>query len=188
MIHAYDTEFIEHHVRAWPFGRKVHTIELISIGIVAADGRVYYAVNGDAPWWDIKRDGWLMDNVAPSLPHGRGDRRNHVPKSWPVDFFDPLVKSHKKIAREVREFLLADGQPQLWADYGAYDHVVLCQLWGRMIDLPEGLPMFTRDLQQAADGRELPEQAAGAHNALEDARHVMASLRHLGIAGTKEAA
>ena len=63
------------------------------------------------------------------------------------------------------------------ADYGAYDHVVLCQLFGRMIDLPDGVPMFTNDLQQELRRRgnpPLPEQAAGVHNALEDARHLKA--------------
>jgi hypothetical protein len=162
----YDTEFLE----------DGKTIDLISIGIVAEDGREYYAVNKDAPWKRIKKSSWLMKNVVPSLPRGHGDRRLHMPNSWLVDFADPLVKSKDRIADGVLRFI--DPQPgsdvELWADYGAYDHVVLCQLWGSMICLPSGLPMFTNDIQQEARRlgvTELPQQESGWHNALDDARH-----------------
>jgi hypothetical protein len=166
----YDLEFIED-------GR---TIELISIGIVAEDGREYYAVSQDITHGRLekrlRRHDWLMANVVPSLPKPYGDWNNHMPKSWLFDYHSPLVKPRQVIAREVRDFLLAADKPVLWADYGAYDHVALCQLWGPMIDLPEGLPMFTCDIQQEAlrlgvAWDELPQQAAGEHNALEDARH-----------------
>jgi len=187
VIYAYDTEFIEHevYVGLWPFGRRVRTIELISIGIVAEDGREYYAVNADMPVRAIRKHKWLMDNVIPSLPRGAGDQRNHLPTSWLVNYGDRRVKSHALIANEVRDFLLAgDSAPELWASYGAYDHVVHCWLYGAMIALPKGLPMWTHDLQQVADGRSLPAQQGGQHNALEDARHVLECLRHLGITRT----
>lgn len=184
MIYAYDTEFIEHTVRVGRLGRKVHTIDLISIGIVCEDGREYYAVVENAPWKDIQREPWLMDNVIPSLPQAYGDQRNHLPKSWLINFEDPQVKPKKKIATEVRDFLLAgNGLPRLWANYGAYDHVVLAGgLFGRMIDLPKGLPMWTNDIQQEAARRSVAivEQGEGVHNALEDARHVMRVLREWG--------
>jgi hypothetical protein len=171
----YDTEFLE----------DGKTIELISIGIVAEDGREYYAVNKDAPWKRIKKQPWLMENVVPSLPHGHGDRRLHMPKSWLVDFADPLVKPKDHIASAVVSFINPHplAQIELWADYGAYDHVVLCQLWGTMIDLPEGMPMFTHDIQQEARRlsvtKMLPEQDSGYHNALADARHCRDRWRYL---------
>lgn len=189
----YDTEFLEDGA----------TIELISIGLVADDGREYYAVNRDfrwqriasrrwyAPWhWDVHQQ-WLLDNVVPSLPKIHGDRRNHV-GNGPLALLDlqhPDVKPKAQIAREVRDFLLGDPASdqlphlELWADYGAYDHVALCQLWGRMIDLPEGVPMWTHDLQQVIEAASraayldelgqspMPEQPDGLHNALADARH-----------------
>ncbi len=46
---------------------------------------------------------------------------------------------------------VADGKVELYAYYGAYDHVALCWLFGKMIDLPEGFPMYTRDLKQMLD-------------------------------------
>lgn len=174
----YDLEFLED-------GR---TIELISIGIVADDGREYYAVSRDATEKPlvkrIRRHEWLMDNVVSSLPKPYGDWNNHMPTSWLFDYNSPLVKPRERIADEVRDFLLAAAQPVLWADYGAYDHVALCQLWGRMIDLPDGLPMFTCDIQQEAQRLgvrwdELPQQSRGHHNALEDARHNVVKRRYL---------
>ncbi len=184
--YAYDTEFLED-------GR---TIELISIGIVCEDGREYYAVNSDAPWGRIKERDWLVRNVLPSLPlTGREsleDYLNHPRSLFPrpsiefveVDSRNVLVKPKWVIANEVREFLLADGEPELWADWAAYDHVVLAQLWGPMINLPQGIPMFTHDIEQAIEGVPgfvKPEQAEGMHNALEDARHNMRVLKALGV-------
>ncbi|WP_306365340.1 3'-5' exoribonuclease [Nocardia sp. CC227C] len=184
-IYAYDTEFLED-------GR---TIELISIGIVSDTGREYYAVNSDMPVDRIKADPWLLQNVWSQLPlrghksrlqyTGQGDSKHGVRLTAPgvLDTSSVLVKPKWVIANEVREFLLAEGTPSLWADYGAYDHVVLAQLWGRMIRLPKGLPMFTNELQQALEKAPEeftpPEQTEGIHNALEDARHTMRVLKAL---------
>ena len=56
MRYFYDTEFIDD-------GR---TIELISIGVVAEDGREYYAVSTE---FDPDRAGsWVRKNVLPKLP------------------------------------------------------------------------------------------------------------------------
>ncbi|MGW8387556.1 3'-5' exoribonuclease domain-containing protein [Streptomyces albidoflavus] len=171
----YDLEFLEN-------GR---TIELISIGMVADNGREYYAVNSDAPWDRIKNHPWLMRNVWPHLPlrgHKSGlvtvGGTTEVQLTTPgvVDTSDTQVRPHWVIANEVRDFIQATPDVELWANYGAYDHVALCQLWGRMIDLPEGVPMFTHDIQQEArrlglGWNDLPQQETGEHNALADARH-----------------
>jgi hypothetical protein len=174
--YCYDLEFLED-------GR---TIELISIGIVCEDGREYYAVNAEMPIRRIRKHQWLMENVVPSLPKAYGDWRNHMPRHWLFNYDDPVVKRRDDIAFEVGEFLLSDGEPVLWADYGAYDHVALCQLWGTMMDLPSGMPMFTHDIEQAIEavpGFVKPVQESGVHNALKDARHNMRVLRALREAG-----
>lgn len=172
----YDTEFLED-------GR---TVELISIGLVADDGREYYAVNSEAPWDRIKQNDWLVRNVLPSLPlTGRTSLDTYLanhPNSHPrpplslvgPDTRDARVKPHQVIANEVRDFILAGPDPSLWAWYGAYDHVVLCQLWGPMITLPKGVPMWTNDLKQEAERLGNPDLPAlpgvTEHNALSDAR------------------
>jgi hypothetical protein len=182
----YDLEFLE----------DGKTIVPISIGMICDDGREYYAVNGSMPIRRIKKHAWLMENVVPHLPQPHGDRRLTMPKEWLFDYTDPLVKTRKRIAAEVAAFIQATGDPEagaadveLWANYGAYDHVCLAQLWGPMVDLPPGVPMYTNDIQQEArrlgvGWDQLPKQELGEHNALADARHNQTIRRWL---ATREA-
>lgn len=156
----YDAEFLED-------GR---TIDLISIGMVADDGGEYYAVNSEMPVQRIYAHKWLMANVVPSLPLVN----THSEHLIRVDTARTEVKPPQVIANEVRDFILAAPDPQLWAWYGAYDHVVLCQLWGTMMQLPKGVPMWTNDLKQEAErlgDPPLPSLSGiTEHNALDDAR------------------
>jgi len=151
----YDTEFIE----------DGETIDLISIGVVAEDGREFYAVSKE---FDASQAGdWVRRNVLNQLP----------PKS------DARWMDRATLRRKLYEFFLPDhvpGQrlaqqdrPELWAWVGAYDHVVLAQLWGDMTGLPRELPRFTHELKQLWEmaGRpRLPESPSNAHDALADAR------------------
>lgn len=175
----YDTEFLEN-------GR---TIELISIGIVNEDGEGYYAVNAEVSkslnaddlGTRIADSDWLMRNVVPHLPlYGEVKRYSGASSAWmppPLDMSSTTVRPAWVIANEVREFLAEGGDDiELWADWGAYDHVALMQLYGPMIHRPKHIPMYTNDIQQAARmvgaADRLPEQQGTAHNAMEDALHV----------------
>ncbi|QLF84312.1 DnaQ-like DNA polymerase III subunit [Mycobacterium phage Soul22] len=170
-IYCYDTEFLE----------DGNTIELISIGIVCEDGREYYAVNSDMPEDRIHKDYWLINNVWKHLPVrglktglvGSGDNiRIEVTHDGTLDRTSTVVKPKWVIANEVREFLLAAPDPELWAYYAAYDHVALAQLWGKMIHLPTGIPMWTHELMQLAESipNFVEPEATGEHHALADAR------------------
>ncbi|MEE6177767.1 polyadenylate-specific 3'-exoribonuclease AS [Mycobacterium sp. 050134] len=147
MRYFYDTEFIED-------GR---TIELISIGVVAEDGREYYAVSTE---FDPERAGtWVRANVLPKLP--------------PVS--SQLWRSRRQIRADLEDFFRIDDADgvELWAWIAAYDHVALCQLWGTMPQLPRALPRFTRELRQLWEDRgapRLPPRPPDAHDALVDAR------------------
>lgn len=66
-------------------------------------------------------------------------------------------KTNKEIAGEIQDFIgvnqdhggLSNINPiSLYGYYSAYDHVALCWLFGKMIDLPKGMPMYTIDLKQ----------------------------------------
>ena len=173
----YDAEFLEQG--------PAEPVRLISIGMVRdSDGAEYYAVSDEATRRPlagrIRKNEWLMANVVPSLPRPHGEWIFSMPKRWLFNYMDACVKPRHVIAREVGEFILAGPDPELWADWGAYDHVVLCQLWGRMTDLPDGIPMWTHDLRQEVERLGAPEPprlsgtAPGAveHNALHDAREV----------------
>lgn len=168
-IYCYDTEFLDNG----------STIELISIGIVCEDGREYYAVNADMDTKRITASHWLMEHVVPQLPLSGKIWRDMGQVFWHLDTRSALVKPKLSIANEVRDFLLANGEPELWAYYAAYDHVALAQLWGPMMWLPKGIPMWTHDLMQLIeplDGFEKPAQEGNEHNALADARWNMRLL------------
>lgn len=170
----YDTEFIE----------DGKTIDLVSIGMVAEDGREYYAVSDEFSHEALLANPWLVANVLPSLPYGRSSA---LATSLNVDFDHADYKAMKprwRIAEDVRQFILFDdSSPELWAWYGAYDHVALAQLFGRMIDLPDGMPMWTNDLKQEVvrlGNPTLAKQDGGEHNALADARWVRDAYASLG--------
>ena len=156
MKYFYDTEFIE----------DGKTIDLISIGIVAEDGRTYYAISKE--FKPKKASQWVKDNVLKYLPPRK------------ISFYDsPRIKdewqawkSQEQIKRDIIAFIGED-TPEFWAYYADYDHVALCQLFGKMIDLPEGYPMYTRDIKQLCDSKgnpELPKQEKNEHHALADAQ------------------
>ena len=159
-----DTEFLE----------DGQTIELISIGIVRLDAPgEYYAVNADMDLDRVYSDPWLRRNVWPHLPLTSDGAFDHDHRS---------VRPRSVIAEQVAKFLLSDGpEPEIWSWYGDYDWVTVCQLWGKMVDLPTGLPKFSLDLKQQAylSKAVLPEQTGGVHSALMDARFNRIRYNHL---------
>jgi len=124
-------------------------IDLISIGMVREDGAEYYA---EAHECDLLfASEWVKQNV---IPHLRGGK-----------------KLRRQIAQEIVEFV---GQsPEFWAYFADYDWVVLCQLYGTMMQLPEGWPKFCLDIKQVAylmGDPSLQRPEGGDHDALADAR------------------
>ena len=163
----YDTEFID----------TGQAIEFVSIGAISDDGHKYYAVNRNIPWerlasgepWAV----WLKENVWPKLPLSS-------PGSLSINIHHPDVKSKSLIAEEFSAFIRKNSdskQNELWADWPSYDHVVLAQLYGRMMDLPPHIPKRTNCLTQLAedwgiDIQKAPTQMPGTeHHALEDAMY-----------------
>lgn len=141
MKYFLDTEFLD----------DGKTIELISIGIVAEDGRELYLENIEFNW--ANATAWLMENV---YPHLNGYR---------------LTRSD--IRNNILEFLANDDAIEFWGYFADYDWVLFCQLFGRMIDLPKPLPMFCMDLMQLQKMKSIRiKQANSIHNALQDARWI----------------
>jgi hypothetical protein len=159
MKYWYDTEFIE----------DGSTIDLISIGMVAEDGREFYVISTEFD--ATKASKWVRDNVLVHLPpFYRTDTHDGTTKTNAAFFY---YRTRAEIKKELLKFIGND-KPELWAYYADYDHVALCQLFGTMMDLPEGWPMYTCDIKQLCDSLgnvELPKQKEGQHNALADARH-----------------
>lgn len=165
----YDTEFLER-------GHK-YPIDLISIGMVSEDDKWLYLINKDAPLDEIAKHEWLRGNVVPYLPLNISIVPDGLQIYWNEDH--PLygaVVPRSVIADCVKDFVLGSGiDPKLWAWYGAYDHVVLAQLFNTMAELPDGFPMWTNDLKQEVErvgDPRLPSKGNKEHDALEDARWV----------------
>lgn len=161
MKYFLDTEFIEYPC----------TIDLISIGIVAEDGREFYAVSNQ---FDMRKASqWVKDNVIANLdrpnPHavsisGLGRVIVHDKEAW---------YTKDEIRKGILEFIGQD-KPSFWGYYADYDWVVFCWLFGTMMELPKGFPKYCNDIKQLCNSLgnpQLPKMEGVDHNALDDAKH-----------------
>lgn len=144
MRHYIDCEFIE----------DGETIDLISIAVVAEDGREFYAINSEA---DLsKANAWVKENVLPLIPSA-----DHTPHM-----------TRKAIADALFQF--AGFKPVFWGYCSAYDWVAICQIFGAKKDLPPGWPAYCRDVKQFSDYLGSPKMPAqeNEHDALAEAKWV----------------
>ena len=202
MKYFIDTEFLEGKQKeSFPISlfRKEtpNTIDLISIGIVAEDGREYYAISKDfnlkEAWnrYDLVQESgdmrnmfpngrklyWLRENVLKPIYYQFIDKDidfHDYDRFFTYDTLKNLIdkkgKTNKEIAKEIKLFCLQEsifvekhicaplfkttyetGTPEFYAYYADYDWVVFCWLFGKMIDLPKGFPMYCKDLKQMMD-------------------------------------
>lgn len=113
-----------------------------------------------------------------------------------LDFINTIGRLvHKPYDNSQKNIVFQDiiekyGKPQFYGYYSDYDWVVFCWLFGKMIDLPKGFPMYCRDLKQimddkVPDGKYIPRNSNSGfpikehkkypkqineHNALSDAK------------------
>lgn len=193
MKYYIDTEFIEGYkpFRIFgikiPFVKPVFTIQLISIGIISEDGREYYAISEGYCFKDASD--WVKKNVITPLYTStvHGDQRNFFQDS---DFHEYFGKSNQKIAEEILDFInnepvkiikssntvqLSDQSakdirngytsPEFYGYYADYDWVLFCSIFGTMMDLPKGFPMYCRDLKQMLDVKVESKSIEWGHNA-----------------------
>lgn len=144
----------------WEFYEDGKTVQPISVGIVDEDGGELY-LEFSFDWSQVPAGHFLWENVYPHL-----------------EFDD--VPDRKGIQDTIRRFITKDGTQfdnELWGYCSSYDHVCLAQTFGRMVDMPDGVPWFTQDIQQLKkmlhnEGweYEFPKQSDTQHHALADAR------------------
>ena len=105
---------------------------------------------------------WLRENVLKNIfPEKVG--MNYIQFKRLVNHFG---KSNEQIAKEIKHFVanrpIENNKEQWILDYDTkdvqfygyyadYDWVVFCWLFGKMIDLPKGFPMYCIDLKQTLD-------------------------------------
>lgn len=143
-----DTEFLE-------AGHSL-PVQLVSLGLVAEDGRTYYAECSDT---DLSlANAWVREHVVPYLKGGA------------------FSKTRAQIKEELLVFIgPQEHRPEFWGYFSAYDWVVFAQIFGTMIELPKGMPMHCCDLKQWMEELHvtkqwLPKQEGTLHNALADAQ------------------
>lgn len=160
MKYFLDTEFIE----------TGFSLQLVSIGIVAEDGRTFYAENSSFD--ERLADEWVRENVLSRLQWWDWYKsKNHFflqTASGSVEVFGTITH----IRSILLDFLtIDDDPPEFWGYYADYDWVVFCWIFGRMGDLPKGFPMYCRDIKQLLDesGKNKIPDPLNEHNALDDA-------------------
>lgn len=201
MNYYIDTEFLEGTQKeSFPislFRKETKpTIDLISIGIVAEDGREYYAISKEfnlkEAWnrFDLKLhsgdgrnigDGtykvyWIRENVLKPIYEELVLKENRITNSIITingkrfseynftyrelkRLINKYGKTNKEIAKEIEIFTTqysnkADeiwDKPKFYAYYADYDWVAFCWLFGKMMNLPKGFPMYCNDLKQILD-------------------------------------
>lgn len=161
----------------WEFKEDGRTIEPISLGMVSDDGRELYIINKRAidnfRWRFYKEqldetDRWLQDNVF-----------NHISFEDEDQYGMDFKEQRNDVAQIVYNFVVNqidwsyETDIELWGYFGAYDHVCLSQIFGRMIDLPNPMPMYTNELMTIRKGRSKPTRPKelSEHHSLMDAKY-----------------
>lgn len=122
---------------------------------------------------------WIRENVLKPIFEELSEKEKFESWAWGGNFsykelkrlLKKYGKTNKQIAKEVKNFCYYDKETrdgggqfvggsfipnkypniELYGYYSAYDHVALCWLFGKMVDLPTGFPMYTIDLKQELD-------------------------------------
>jgi hypothetical protein len=132
--------------------------ELISLAVVNENGGSCY-FEFEYPAEAITP--WLAENVVPHLQGGQA------------------VVSFETAAATIRDWIGAD-VPDFWCYYGAYDWYWFCRLFGGFMRLPEhwGIIAFN-DFAHVQRG--VPDVAGAGHNALNDAKSILAGMKEKAI-------
>lgn len=158
MKYFIDFEFIEGFHKPL-YGKRRHFIDMISVGIYAEDDRSLHLISNEYRYKDANQ--WVKDNVLIPLyiQTVHGDSRNQCQ----ADNFQHIFgHSNNFIRQEIADFFGCQREDGVWyapegievyGYYADYDWVLLCSLFGRMIDLPKGFPMYCIDLKQMLDSK-----------------------------------
>lgn len=131
----------------------------ISLGIVSDDDReLYIEFEFDEELVRATNE-WVTRNILPRL----GPVRDRV--------------SQQTAQRLILDFIGEECRPILWGYFDATDWLLFYRIFGRMVDLPQHFPHWSRDLQQlwwhmGLPERIKPEKGKLAHNAIVDARWI----------------
>jgi hypothetical protein len=147
---------------------------LISIGLISEDGHTFYAEFND---YSVEHmSDWVAEHVVPYLQYS-----NLPALTPPLNLHSHGMKaSHPVIRNALGEWLSQFDQVEMWADYPAYDWVLLCDLFGGSLNLPEHIASNAFDIatllkvagvDPTCDRRAFCNlENMNLHNALDDAK------------------
>jgi len=159
---------------------------LISLGLVADDGSMFYAEFTDYDRTQVFD--WLEENVLQHLWLSRPDQ----PRPW-YGGSDKLVTclgNRREVADRLREWLSQWERVEMWGDIIPFDWVLLNELWGGIFNIPPNVFYICYDIctllkikgYEPTINREEFAAFAGAenkHNALYDALVIKACYEKL---------
>jgi hypothetical protein len=170
MIYTLDTEF----------NAKGIEIKPLSLALVKITGEELYIEF--APAYSNNCNEFVAKNVVPNL-------------KWAKEADFSFIRTNEEAREEIIAFTKDTGygidpgssakeDNQFYTWYGAYDWVLLSQVFDEMVNLPSNFPMYTRDLKYIVDlhkisKAKLPKQVNDNHNALEDARWNMEVYKYI---------
>ena len=166
---------------------------LISIGMISADERTFYAEYQD---YDERQvDSWIKENVINNLKY------NYYKKNEPKEMMkfnsdNPLFEmtgrgKSKFIKKKLEEWLNQFEAIEIWSDCLAYDWVLFNEIFGHAFNIPKNVYYIPFDLSTRMQimgvdpdiNREkfskLPLDGAQKHNALWDAQVIKACYEQL---------
>jgi len=170
----FDTEFTGLH----------QNTSLISIGLVAESGEIFYAELTDYDTAQV--DDWVRDNVINNLWISESDLENQDEVHVKGDL--ALVRS------ELEKWLSQFDQVEFWSDCLSYDWVLFCQIFGHAFKIPKNVYYIPFDIctlfkakgidpdvqrEKFAFGEYLIEMKDQKHNALWDAKVIKACYEKL---------
>lgn len=175
MIYFLSANYIEGFTK--PFiGKRRLFIDLVSIALVAQDGRKYEAVSRE---YDYHKARYMQEEAIRSeYRHGvYGDQRNHF---FADTFHKHIGKTNRVIASEIYQFIcpagvaslfagpgsidegatgyLSANPPEFWTRTADYTWILFCSLFGLHSSLPKGFPTYCRQLQQELDEKGLDKK------------------------------
>ena len=129
MLLFFDTEFTGLH----------KDTTLISLGIVAENGKQFYARSTDYDPSQV--DGWIENNVLKNLPIDEAE-------NFGLDHVTSVVGSMKKIREVLMMWLDQFEEVQFVSDVCHYDFVLLIDIFGYAFDLPLSVSPSCHDINQ----------------------------------------
>lgn len=156
-----DTEFHE-------YGNQ---IDLISIGILKANGETLYLVNKDFNIGKAWKNDWLRKNVLRII---FDEALQGMDYDFTLQNFKLLIEGGAHSLSDIKEAVanfLHEPNIKLHGWYSAYDFVILCFLFGGLMKLPKNFPRYMIDLKPIVGNQEIPHfKNTKKHHALEDAK------------------